>query len=195
NVVAMADHVGTAQVMAVVKSDGYGCGLVPTATAALSGGATWLAVGQVEEGVALRAAGITAPVLCLLGTPDAPHAEAIAHGVDLSAGTASLVTQIGTAAVSAGEVARLHLKVDTGMSRGGAPMAQWPDVLGAALAEQAAGRCEITGIWSHLACADIPGHMSVDEQLVAFRDALDQARRAGVRPAGRHLATTPALVT
>jgi alanine racemase len=195
NVAAMADHVGTAQVMAVVKADGYGCGLVPTATAALSGGATWLAVGQVDEGVALRAAGMTAPVLCLLATPDAPHAEAIAHGVDLSAGTASLVTQIGTAAVSAGGVARLHLKVDTGMSRGGAPMAQWPDVLRAALAEQAAGRCEITGIWSHLACADIPGHPSVDEQLAAFRDALELARRAGVRPAVRHLANTPALVT
>ncbi len=65
------------------------------------------------------------------------------------------------------------------MSRGGAPMAKWPDVLAAALAEQAAGRCEITGIWSHLACADIPGHPSVDTQLAAFRDALDQAERAG----------------
>jgi alanine racemase len=195
NVAAMADHVGTAQVMAVVKSDGYGCGLVPTATAALSGGATWLAVGQVEEGVALRAAGITAPVLCLLATPDAPHGSAIARGVDLSAGTASLVRQIGAAAGAAGGVARLHLKVDTGMSRGGAPLAEWPDVLRAALAEQAAGRCEITGIWSHLACADIPGHSSVDAQLAAFKDALDVATRAGARPEVRHLANTPALVT
>jgi alanine racemase len=195
NVAAMADHVGTAQVMAVVKSDGYGCGLVPTATAALSGGATWLAVGQVEEGVALRAAGITAPVLCLLATPDAPHGSAIARGVDLSAGTASLVRQIGAAAGAAGGVARLHLKVDTGMSRGGAPLAEWPDVLRAALAEQAAGRCEITGIWSHLACADIPGHPSVDAQLAAFKDALDVATRAGARPEVRHLANTPALVT
>jgi len=195
NVAAMADHVGAAQVMAVVKADGYGCGLVPTARAALSGGATWLAVGQVEEGVALRAAGITAPVLCLLGTPDAPHADAITHGVDLSAGTASLVRQIGTAARAVGGVARLHLKVDSGMSRGGAPMAEWPEVLRAALSERAAGRCEITGIWSHLACADIPGHPSVDAQLAVFRDALDLATRAGARPAVRHLANTPALVT
>jgi alanine racemase len=195
NVAAMAGHVGAAQVMAVVKSDGYGCGLVPTATAALSGGATWLGVGQVEEAITLRAAGITAPVLCLLAAPDAPHADAVARCVDLSAGTASLVRQIGAAAGAAGGVARLHLKVDTGMSRGGAPLAQWPDVLHAALAEEAAGRCEITGIWSHLACADIPGHPSVDTQLAAFRDALDVATRAGVRPAVRHLANTPALVT
>ena len=195
NVAAMAEHVGSAQVMAVVKSDGYGCGMVATATAALAGGATWLGVGHVKEGLALRAAGITAPVLCLLATPDAPHAEAIARGVDLSAGTASLVRQIGEAADRAGVAARLHLKADTGMSRGGAPMAQWPAVLEAALAEQAAGRCEITGIWSHLACADIPGHPSVDTQLAAFRDALGQAERAGARPAVRHLANTPALVT
>ena len=195
NVAAMADYVGSAQVMAVVKSDGYGCGMVATATAALAGGATWLGVGHVKEGLALRAAGITAPVLCLLATPDAAHGDAIAHGVDLSAGTASLVRQIGEAADRAGVAARLHVKVDTGMSRGGAPMAEWPAVLQAALAEEAAGRCEITGIWSHLACADIPGHPSVDTQLAAFRDALEQAERAGARPVVRHLANTPALVT
>lgn len=195
NVAAMADHVGNAQVMAVVKSDGYGHGMLETAAAALAGGATWLGVGHVEEGLALRASGVTAPVLCLLAAPDAPHRDAIALGVDLSAGTASLVRQIAAAAGAAGRPARLHLKADTGMSRGGAPMAQWPELLDAALAEQAAARCEIVGIWSHLACADIPGHPSVDAQVAAFRDALDQAKRAGARPLVRHLANTPALLT
>ncbi len=195
NVGLLNDHVGSAGVMAVVKSDGYGCGLVPTATAALAGGASWLGVGHVEEALALRAAGVAAPVLCLLASPDAPHREAVASGVDLSAGTASLVRQIGAAAAAAGTSARLHLKADTGMSRGGAPMAQWPGMVEAALAEQAAGRCEITGIWSHLACADMPGHPSVDEQLAAFRDALSHAERAGARPSVRHLANTPALLT
>ncbi|MDR2988093.1 MAG: alanine racemase, partial [Nocardiopsaceae bacterium] len=195
NVAAMAGRVGPAQVMAVVKSDGYGCGLVATAAAALSGGATWLGVGNVDEGLALRAAGIDAPVLCLLAAPDAPHRNAVAGGIDLSAGTASLVRQIGAAAGATGGVARLHLKADTGMSRGGSTLAQWPEVLQAALAERAAGRCEITGIWSHLACADIPGHPSVDAQLAAFREALEQAKRAGIEPDIRHLANTPALVT
>ena len=195
NVAALAEHVGTAEVMAVVKSDGYGHGLVRTATAALAGGATWLGVGHIEEALTLRAAGFTAPVLCMLASPDAPHRDAIAVGVDLSAGTASLIRQIGAAAGTIGVAARVHLKADTGMSRGGAPMARWPELLDAALAEQAAGRCEIIGIWSHLACADIPGHRSVDTQLAAFRDALGQAERAGVRPAVRHLANTPALLT
>jgi alanine racemase len=195
NVGLIKEHVGSAEVMAVVKSDGYGCGLVCTATAALAGGATWLGVGHIEEALALRAAGIGAPVLCLLAAPDAPHRDAIAAGVDLSAGTAGLVGQIGAAAAVAGTTARVHLKADTGMSRGGAPMTHWPGLLGAARAEQAAGRIEITGIWSHLACADIPGHPSVDAQLEAFRDALAQAERAGARPAVRHLANTPAVLT
>jgi alanine racemase len=181
--------------MAVVKSDGYGHGLIPTALAALAGGATWLGVGHIDEAVTLRKAGVSAPVLCLLAAPDAPHADAIGLGVDLSAGAASLVRKIAAAAEAAGRPARLHLKVDTGMSRGGATMRHWPDLLAAAMAEQAAGRCEVIGIWSHLACADMPGHPSVDTQIAAFRDALDQASRHGARPLVRHLANTPALLT
>src|SRR5215470_12276830 len=145
NVARMADYVRPAQVMAVVKSDGYGHGALETATAAVAGGATWLGVSHIAEALDLRAAGITIPILCLMAAPDAPHRDAIAHGVDLSAGTAGLVRQIAAAA----RAARLHLKADTGMSRGGAPMAQWQAVLDAALGEQAAGRCEIIGIWSH----------------------------------------------
>jgi len=80
------------------------------------------------------------------------------------------------------------------MSRGGAPLQHWPELLATAMAEQAAGRCQIIGIWSHLACADIPGHPSVDSQLEAFREALEVARRDGARPLVRHLANTPALL-
>jgi alanine racemase len=195
NVAALAEHVANAEVMAVVKADAYGHGLTRTASAALAGGATWLGVGHIEEALALRAAGFTAPVLCLLASPDAPHREAIEVGVDLSAGTASLIRQIGAAAGTIGVAARVHLKADTGMSRGGAPMARWAELVDAALAEQAAGRCEIIGVWSHLACADIPGHPSVDKQLAAFHDALGQAERAGARPVVRHLANTAAVLT
>ena len=195
NVAALAEHASGAAVMAVVKSDGYGHGLLPTAAAALAGGAAWLGVGHVAEAVSLRQAGVAVPVLCMLAAPDAAHQEAIELGVDLSAGTASLVRQIAAAAARAGRTARLHLKVDTGMSRGGALLRQWQDVVAAALAEQADGRCEFVGIWSHFACADIPGHPSVDVQLAAFRDALDQPHRAGARPLVRHLANTPALLT
>jgi alanine racemase len=195
NVWALDRHVGDAQVMAVVKSDGYGHGMIPAALAALDGGATWLGVVHVAEAVALRRAGITAGVLCLLGAPDAPHEEAIRHDIDLSAGTAALVRQIAAAADLAGRPARLHLKADTGMSRGGATAQDWPGVVAEALAAQAAGRVAIVGIWSHMACADIPGHPSIERQIAAFGDAVHSAERAGARPQLRHLANTPATLT
>jgi alanine racemase len=195
NASALAGHVGGAQVMAVVKADGYGHGMIQAAAAALAGGATWLAVMHVAEAVALRRAGVTAPVLCLLGAPDAPHEQAIRHDIDLSAGSAALVGQIAAAAGRVGQSARLHLKADTGMSRGGATAADWPGVVATALEAQAAGHLRIVGIWSHLACADIPGHPSIDTQVTAFRTAVDLAEQAGARPEVRHLANTPATLT
>jgi len=181
--------------MAVVKSDGYGHGMIPAARAALAGGASWLGVVTVPEALALRGAGVTAPVLCLMGVPGSAHEEAVRHEVDLSAGTAGLVEEIAAAARQAGRPARLHLKVDTGMSRGGATARAWPDVVGAALAAEAAGDVAIIGILSHLACADMPGHPSIDAQIAAFRDAVALAEKAGAQPELRHLANTPATLT
>jgi alanine racemase len=195
NVSALRRHVGGAQLMAVVKADGYGHGMIPTAAAALAGGADWLGVVQTGDALALRQAGLTAPVLCLLAAPDAAHEEAIRGDVDLSAGSVALVGQIAAAAQRAGRPARLHLKADTGMSRGGATAEDWPGLVAAALAAEAAGHVKITGIWSHLACADMPGHPSIDAQLAAFRDAVGLAERAGARPELRHLANTPATLT
>jgi alanine racemase len=195
NVTGIRQHVGGAAVMAMVKSDGYGCGMIPTATAALAGGAQWLGVVQTADALALRRAGITAPVLVVFAAPDAEHTEAIAMGIDLSVGSASMVHHIAAAADRAGRPARLHLKADTGMSRGGATAADWPQLVAAALAAQAAGLVQVTGIWSHLACADMPGHPSIAAQLAAFTDALAVAERAGARPEVRHLANTPALLS
>ena len=195
NVSALAGHVGAAQVMAVVKSDAYGHGMIPAAAAALAGGAAWLGVAHVADALALRRAGVTVPVLCLLGAPGAPHEDAIRHGIDLSAGSADLVREIAGAAERAGRPARLHLKADTGMSRGGATAADWPGLVAAGLAAQAAGHARVVGLWSHLACADIPGHPSIAAQTAAFRDAVAHAEAAGVRPEVRHLANTPATLT
>jgi alanine racemase len=180
NAAALTRHVGPSQVMAVVKADGYGHGMIPAATAALDGGAAWLGVVHV---------------LCLLGAPGAPHEEAIRHEVDLSASSAELVREIAAAAGRAGRPARLHLKADTGMSRGGATAADWPGLVAAALEAQAAGHARVVGLWSHLACADIPGHPSISAQVEAFRNAVRIAEQAGARPEVRHLANTPATLT
>jgi alanine racemase len=195
NVAALTRHVGGAQVMAVVKSDGYGHGMHQVATAALAGGATWLGVVHVADAIALRQAGFDVPVLSLLGSPDAPHAEAIRHDIDLTVGTQALVARIAAAAELAGRPARLHLEADTGMSRGGAVAADWPGLVDAALRAEARGLVRVVGIWSHFACADIPGHPSIGQQLEAFRAALELAERAGCRPEVRHIANTPATLT
>ena len=195
NVSALGRHVGAAQLMAVVKADGYGHGMVPAAQAAIGGGADWLGVVQIDDALALRKAGGTVPVLCLLAAPDAAHEEAIRQGVDLSAGSVPLISQIAAAAQRAGRPARLHLKADTGMCRGGATVADWPALVAAALAAEAARHVQVIGIWSHLACADIPGHPSIAVQLAAFREAVELAERAGARPQLRHLANTPATLT
>jgi alanine racemase len=195
NVTALREHVGGPQVMAVVKADGYGHGMIPAAVGALAGGADWLGVVHVHEALALRRAGISARVLCLLGVPGAAHEDAVREDVDLSVATTAMVDQVARAAVRAGRPARLHLKVDTGMSRGGATLADWPAVVAAALAAEAAGHVRIVGLYSHLACADMPGHPSIITQQEAFGSAVLLAEKAGVRPEVRHLANTPATLT
>src|SRR6476660_9580476 len=104
----------TAEVMAVVKADGYGHGMVEAARAALAGGGNWLGVCTLDEALRLRGAGITAPVLAWLLAPGMPLRDGVAAGVDLSAGSVAGVREIAEAARQAGRVARTHLKVDTG---------------------------------------------------------------------------------
>jgi alanine racemase len=195
NVAALGRHVGGVPVMAVVKSDAYGHGLLPSARAALAGGAAWLGVIQLADAIALRQSGLACPILSLHGSPDAGHADAIAHDVDLTAGTPALVRQIGAAAELAGRPARLHLEADTGMGRGGAIEADWPALVDAALTAQAAGLVRVVGLWSHLACADIADHPSIGQQIDAFSSAIALAERAGARPEVRHLANGPATLT
>jgi alanine racemase len=195
NVAALREHVGGPQVMAVVKADGYGHGMIPAAFAALAGGADWLGVVHVHEALALRQAGIAARVLCLLGVPGAAHEDAVREDVDLSVATTAMVDQVAHAAKRAGRPARLHLKADTGMSRGGATPAEWPAVVDAALAAEAAGHVRVVGLYSHLACADMPGHPSIVAQQEAFGNAVLIAEKAGARPEVRHLANTPATLT
>jgi alanine racemase len=190
-----AASVTDAEVMAVVKADGYGHGMVPVARAALRAGATWLGACTLEEALALRAGGIEAPVLAWLMTPGQPLRAGVSAAVDLSAGTGWLLAEIVEAAKAAGRPARVHLKVDTGLNRGGATAADWTGLVEAAAKAQADGLVEVVGVWSHLACADEPTHPSVTRQLRAFDRACAKVARAGLDPRYRHLANSPATLT
>jgi alanine racemase len=185
----------SAEVMAVVKADGYGHGLVPAARAALAGGATWLGVAFLEEAMALRAAGILAPVLSWLAVPGEDVAAGVAADVDLSVSAPWALADVVAAARETGQRARVHLKIDTGLSRGGATAADWPELVTAAAKAAAADEVEVVGIWSHFAYADAPGHPTIAGQITAFTEAVAAARRLGVDPPLRHLANSAATLT
>jgi alanine racemase len=194
NVSRLVEIAGPADVMAVVKAEGYGHGLVQSAQAALAGGATWLGVAFLEEALGLRAAGVDGRILCWLATPGEPLAEAVLADVDLSASAPWMITEIADAASSVDRVARVHLKVDTGLSRGGAVAPDWPALVDAALRAQADGLVNIVGLWSHLVHGSDPGHPTTALQVTAFTDAVDYATKAGVSPEVRHLANSGGLL-
>lgn len=142
------------RLMAVVKADGYGHGIVPIARAAQEAGATWLGVATPEEAMTLRAHGLTGPILCWLATPDTAWAEVVDAGIEVTASSVEQLAEI--AECGADGRPRVQLKVDTGLTRNGAYGSHWPELVDAAVREQSSGRIEVTGVWSHLACADQP---------------------------------------
>ncbi|HET8684131.1 MAG TPA: alanine racemase [Micromonosporaceae bacterium] len=183
------------EMMAVVKADGYGHGMLPCARAALDAGATWLGVCTLGEALELRSGGVTAPVLAWLLGPGQPLWEGVAAEVDLSAASVGLLGEVTAAARRVGRPARVHLKVDTGLARGGATPADWPALVEAAAKAEADGAVEVAGVWSHLVYADAPGHPTIDRQLAVFTESLAVAERLGVRPRYRHLANSAAVLT
>jgi alanine racemase len=179
-------------VMVVVKADGYGHGMIEAAAAARDAGAPWIGVATIEEALRLRAAGDTGRLLCWLTVPGDDWAAAVEHDIDV---TAYSVAELDEVRAAVGQsAARVQLKVDTGLSRGGSTAEQWPEVLRAARAGEADGVWQVTGIWSHFACSDEPDHPANAAQEHAFREALSGAEAAGLRPEVRHLANSAGAI-
>ena len=195
NVATLRARVAPAELMVVVKADGYGHGLLEVARAARAAGASWLGVAVVEEALALRADGDTGRILTWLAVPGEDYREAVLADVDLTAYTDDEVGEVVAAAREVGRTARLQLKVDTGLGRGGAAEADWPGVVAAAAAAERAGHVRVTGVWSHFACSDEPDHPANAQQEQAFEVASKVAADAGLRPGVRHLANSAAALT
>jgi alanine racemase len=193
NTATLREHVGR-PLMAVVKADGYGHGLVPTARAVLAGGADFLGVAVLDEALALRAAGVTAPVLAWLHGPGTDFAAALAADVEVSVNAEWGLAEVLEAARATGTTARVHLKADTGLSRGGATPEDWPGLVQAAARAQADGEIAVVGLWSHMAYADAPTHPTIGAQVRVFEEAVAIARRAGLTEAQLHLANSAATV-
>ena len=185
NVAALKAKAGV-DLMAVVKADAYGHGLVPVAKAALDGGATWLGVALLEEAIALRAAGITAPILAWLVPPGSDFQTAVDNEIDIAVASLKALAEVGR--IKGAKRPRVHLEVDTGMSRGGF-LNEWSEIDAHHL-----GDVEIVGIFSHFARADEPGHAQNLEQLTRFKKMVANLESFGVQNLIRHLSNSAATI-
>jgi alanine racemase len=190
NIETLRRHVAPAAVMVVVKAEAYGHGMIECARVAREAGAEWLGVATPEEALALREAGDTGRVLAWLYGPDTDLAPLVAADVDISAQSPEQIARISTAAGITERRARVHLKIDTGLSRNGATAATWPDLCRAARHAEQVGALDVVSVWSHFASADEPGAASVGEQQAAYEAACVQAYDAGLTPTIRHLSNS-----
>jgi len=195
NVRLLREHAGTAQVMAVVKADGYGHGASQTGRAALAAGATELGVATIDEAVALRRDGITAPVLAWLHPPGTDFAPALQSDVQIGVSSLRQLAELLDAVKRTGRTASVTVKVDTGLNRNGVGPADYPAMLPAlkrALADEAIA---LRGIMSHLAHGDEPGNPLNDLQARRLTEMVGQARDQGVHYDVVHLSNSPSVMT
>ena len=179
------------RVLAVVKADAYGHGLVPIAQQALKSGASWLGTALLEEALVLRQAGISAPIIAWLTPVTDDFEAALAHEIDLSIPSLEHLNAVVQSAEKLKKVPRVHFEVDTGMSRGGA-LSDWRALMHAAADLQSSKKIRIIGVWSHFARADEPGHSFNQVQLNNFEERISEAEGYGIRPEIIHMSNSAA---
>ena len=189
NLVALKTR-GGGEVIAVVKADAYGHGVEAVAETLVDAGAAMLAVVTIEEALVIRRTGITAPVLVLFGASDRAEAEAaVAADLTLVVWDLERARLIDDAAAAANGRARVHFKVDTGLTRLGAPFSEAPARLSAI---RELPHLEVDGIFTHLATSDEPDVSGDREQLTRFADVL---RGTGETPRWIHAAASAGVAT
>lgn len=192
NVRAVRSHVGPrVRLVAVVKANAYGHGTVPVAAAALAAGAHGLAVGRLGEAVELRDAGITAPILVLGPVPASAARRCVALRLTPTVHDLTVAAALGHAARAAGRVLRVHINVDTGMTRFGLLM---DEAVAFTSIVAAIEGLEIEGLYTHFAAADAVDLTSARQQLASFLDVVARLRAAGITPTVLHAANSAATV-
>ena len=192
NVRTLKAAVGGPDLMAVVKADAYGHGLVPCAQAAVAGGAGWLATALLSEAITLRDAGLTVPTLAWLHTVGDRFQECVAKGIDIGVNGLRSLEEIAAAARAVGRPARVHVKVDTGLGRNGVTLADLPDLIAALV------RCRDVvwpvGVMSHFAYADEPSNPTIGLQAERFVEAVELIEAAGIELEVKHLSNSAATL-
>ena len=190
--------------LATVKANAYGHGLLPVARAALDGGAAWLGVAQLAEAFTLRRgldeAGVAraeAPILAWISTSSSDFVAAIEADIDLSVSWTWVLADICAAARQVGRPARVHVKIDTGMSRAGSTLADLPALASALRMAADDGLVDVVGAWSHMSRADDPseaGNASTASHVRIFEEGLAILADAGITPRIRHLSATSGIL-
>jgi alanine racemase len=195
NVRVLREHAGSAQVMAVVKADGYGHGATEVARAALAAGAAEIGVATISEALALRRDGVTAPVLAWLHPPGTDFAPALQSGIGVALSSARQLDELLVAAKLTGVTADVTVKVDTGLSRNGVSPAEFPSMLTGLRRAVADEAIRLRGIMSHLAHGDDPDNPVNDLQARRLTDMRELASDHGVHFEIAHLCNSPAAMT
>ena len=191
NVETLRGIAGTQYAMAVVKADGYGHGALQSARAALEGGADCIGVADASEAFALRAAGLTAPLLAWIHSPESTFDEELAADIQLGVSYAAQLDAVAAAGARASAPALVHIKVDTGLGRNGVVESEWEQVFTAAAEHERLGRVRVVGLFSHLS-----GTSRADDlqQVETFDRARSLAAEAGLNVERHHLAATAAAI-
>lgn len=184
----------SAQVLAVVKADAYGHGLIEVAKAAEKAGADWFGTALLEEGIALRNNGITKPIISWLTPIGEDFKSAINLDIDLSISSIELLNEIILVGKSLNKVPRVHIEIDTGMNRGGFGD-EWGLLLPEIVKAVKANEIKAIGIWSHFARADEPNEVMNKSQLDVFTQKVKQINDAGVSPEFIHIANSAAALS
>ena len=184
----------SAQVLAVVKADGYGHGLIPVSKAAIEAGADWLGTALLEEAIELRKNGIKVPIIAWLTPCGEDFKEAINLDIDLSISSLEVLNEIVTAGEQLKKLPRVHIEIDTGMSRGGIGD-DWKVFALECSRLINESKLEVVGIWSHFARADEPLEKMSQEQLLVFSNMVNELKSLGIEPKFLHIANSAAALT
>lgn len=195
NVRVLREHSADAATMVVVKADGYNHGAEHVARAALGAGASELGVTTVDEAVALRTAGIGAPILSWLHGVDTDFAPAIVNEIEIAVSSVQQLTAVIAAAQRVQHTAVVSLKIDTGLNRNGLLPGDLDEVFPLLARAAAEESVRFRAMFSHLACADTPEHPANDRQATILRESVVRARSAGMPPELVHLANSAATLT
>ncbi len=190
DVAAIAANISTLKsisgvdLLAVVKADAYGHGLIEVGLAAEKSGADWLGVALLEEAIALRTHGVRIPILAWLLPPGSDFRAAHSHDIDVAISSLATLKEISALKVNA----RIHIEVDTGMNRGGF-LDEWSDLLKADFSS-----VDVVGFFSHFARADEPEQSQNFDQLNRFNEMYQQLTSVGISPAIKHLSNSAATL-